>query len=117
MREGEAARENPRNPRNPRARQSVASATALVLDLYTTAVVREGMPKRRSPKPPAHADALTSIRLPQALLARADALLPVLNNVPSLTAIAPVTRAAVLRLAMVAGMEALETRYRKEGPR
>jgi hypothetical protein len=62
-------------------------------------------------------DFLTSIRLPAAVLDRADVLVAILNRKPSLTALGPVTRSAVLRLAMIEGLDVLERRHKRGGAR
>lgn len=51
----------------------------------------------------------TSIRIPDAFLDRAEALIPKLNKLPDFAAIGPVTRHKVLRLAVARGLEALES--------
>ena len=50
---------------------------------------------------------LTSIRLPQDLLDRADALIPRLQGSPLMAAVGSVNRATVLRVAVALGLEAL----------
>ena len=60
--------------------------------------------------PMAH-DAAVNLRLPQALLDRAEALVPALEADPKLQA-SRVTRAVVIRLALAKGLEALEEEYR-----
>lgn len=51
---------------------------------------------------------LTSIRLPDELIARADALVEKLAGNPELALHGKVTRAVILRLAMLRGIEGLE---------
>jgi hypothetical protein len=55
----------------------------------------------------------TQLRLPRDLLRRAEALVPVLAEDPELRALGRMTKTAVLRLALVHGLEALEQRYRR----
>lgn len=61
----------------------------------------------------------TSLRLPSALLERADALLPVLAGADEVAAHGEVKRATVLRLAIMRGLAELERTYatRAKGPR
>lgn len=58
-------------------------------------------------------DMPVSLRIPASLLEAADALIPVLGEDPEIRAIlgGPPPRAAVLRLALVAGLDALRRRY------
>jgi len=71
---------------------------------------------RREQKPPTPG-VLTSIRLPAEVMRRADGLIPLLGKDPQVTAIGAATRAVVLRLAIVSGLDALEQKYREETPR
>ena len=50
----------------------------------------------------------TTMRIPQALIERADALVPKMNDIPVQRARGTVSRSDVLRLAMARGMAALE---------
>lgn len=50
---------------------------------------------------------LTALRLPDALLARVDALIPILERTPE-GAAAGVSRSYVMRLALARGLDALE---------
>jgi hypothetical protein len=55
----------------------------------------------------------TQLRLPRDLLERAEALVPVLADDPEVRALGRLTKTAVLRLAVLHGLEALEKRYRR----
>jgi len=55
-------------------------------------------------------DAALSMRLPQALLDRVDALVPVLSARPEF-ALWEINRAQVIRLALAEGLDAMEKRY------
>lgn len=58
------------------------------------------------------------VRLPGDLLARAEALVPVLTAaVPDLRAWGPVSRAAVIRVALLRGLDALEAEHGKPARR
>lgn len=59
----------------------------------------------------------TPLRLTPELLARAEALVPVLSNVPSVASFGRVTRSTVLRLALYMGLEDLEKAYCEDGAR
>lgn len=63
--------------------------------------------RRRGAAPPRTPQVLTAIRLPAALLARADRLLPALA-----AELGAASRATVLRLALLRGIEALEVQYK-----
>lgn len=56
------------------------------------------------------ADHQTGIRLPTSAIARADALAAALADDPQLSAMGPVTRSGVLRLAIALGLDVLEGR-------
>jgi hypothetical protein len=63
-------------------------------------------------------EVLTSIRLPQELLDRIEALVPVVAADPVFAAFGRVGRSSVLRLSLVRGVESLEKRYKaKSRPR
>ncbi len=55
----------------------------------------------------------SSLRLPPELLSRADVLLPLIAQDAELRTFGRVSRSSVLRLAVLRGLEALETQYRK----
>lgn len=61
------------------------------------------MPKPESP---------VVLRLPSELVSRAEFLRPMIEKDPELRAWGRVSRSAVLRLAILKGLEALETQYR-----
>ena len=52
------------------------------------------------------------VRLPEALVARLDALVPLLADAPELATKANVTRADALRLCVLRGLEALEAEHK-----
>jgi hypothetical protein len=57
-----------------------------------------------------------SMRLPQELLERADALIPAIEADPELGSFGRASRAAVLRLALVRGLQQLEEQFgRRKG--
>ncbi len=56
-------------------------------------------------------DAHTTLRLSEKLLARADALVPILSDVPEIEAMGQVSRSAVLRLALAKGIAQLEEEH------
>ena len=59
-----------------------------------------------------------TVRVPQALVDRLDALVPLLADAPELATQANVTRSDVLRLCVLRGLEALEAEHRaKKGKR
>ena len=62
---------------------------------------------------------LVPIRLPAGVVARADALIEPMAADPKLAALGTVTKAVVLRVALVRGLEALEAEYQAagDGPR
>ena len=64
--------------------------------------LEEPMAVTRNPQSP------VNIRLPQSLLDRADALVPVAGQAPELATQTTITRADVLRLAVLRGLAALE---------
>jgi len=53
-----------------------------------------------------------TVRVPQALVDRIDALVPLLADAPELATAANVTRADALRLCVLRGLEALEAEYK-----
>ena len=53
----------------------------------------------------------TTLYLPQDFRRRAEALMPVLNEIPDLVALGAMTRHKVLRLAVAKGLEVLESEY------
>jgi hypothetical protein len=55
----------------------------------------------------------TVIRLPDSILTRADALKPWLSRTPEIQMMGRLTRNAVLRLAILKGLEILEQQYRR----
>ncbi len=55
-----------------------------------------------------------NIRLPRALLARADALIPALSGDAEVVAHGVVKQSTVLRLAMMRGLDVLEQREREK---
>lgn len=58
-----------------------------------------------------YADKHVPVRIPEALLERAEALRPALASVPELAAMGTVSRAAVIRLAIVRGLASLEAEH------
>ncbi len=54
------------------------------------------------------------LRLPKVIRDRADALIPSLESNPTIAALGKVTRSKVLRLALVRGLEVLESEARAE---
>ena len=62
---------------------------------------------------------MTPLRLPQELLDWADRLLPQVAADPKLAAVGRITRSAVLRMALVKGLESMEYTYapKKKGAR
>jgi hypothetical protein len=67
------------------------------------------MAKKRKASP-AKGEAMISMRLPQEMLDRASALVPLLKSDPEMSAL-PISRVGVLRLAIVNGLEGLEEAY------
>jgi len=57
-----------------------------------------------------------SLRLPQALVDRCDALVPVAGQAPELATAGEATRADVIRLAVLRGLAELEAELRKAKP-
>ena len=57
-------------------------------------------------------DVQLSMRVPKELIERADALIPKLSKVPELSTWGRVSRAAVLRLVMLRGLEAIEAQVK-----
>ena len=53
-----------------------------------------------------------TVRVPQALVDRLDALVPLLADVPELATKANVTRSDALRLCVLRGLEALEAEHK-----
>jgi len=60
---------------------------------------------------------LQSARIPADMMERAEALVPVLKEVPELAAFGRVTKSAVVRLALFKGLQILEQEYGKKGGR
>ena len=60
-------------------------------------------------------DVQTSMRLPSALLDRADALIEALTDDPSLSLMGKMTRSKVLRLAIARGLDELERQHKRGG--
>jgi predicted DNA-binding protein len=58
----------------------------------------------------------TSLRLPQELLDRADALIPLLGKHASAQASGSYVRSDILRLALIRGLESLETEHGGDKP-
>lgn len=56
------------------------------------------------------------MRLDPDIVARADALVPILAADPVLSSVGQVTRAAVLRMALRLGLDALEERHGRRRP-
>jgi hypothetical protein len=54
---------------------------------------------------------LTPLRLPPDLVEWADRLVPLVANDPKVAAIGRVTRSSVIRMALVRGLETLESQY------
>lgn len=52
-----------------------------------------------------------TVRVPQALVDRLDALVPLLGDAPELATAANVTRSDALRLCVLRGLEALEAEH------
>ena len=64
---------------------------------------------RRGGRPTAHDDPGTQVRLPDELLDRAEALRAAVRaTLPELRAVGAVSRATVIRLALLRGLDALE---------
>lgn len=55
---------------------------------------------------------LTGVRLPREVLKRLDAMAALLDADPAVGAMGPVSRSAVLRLALVRGLDALEAEHK-----
>jgi len=101
--------------RERRIRRHLAKLRGLLdadpgLDERTRAMLAGEIPCPDLEEPMAH-DAAVNLRLPQALLDRAEALVPALEADVKLQA-SRVTRAVVIRLALARGLEALEAEYR-----
>jgi predicted transcriptional regulator len=56
-------------------------------------------------------DAQVTVRLPAGVVARLDALTDAMKTAPRLSAVGRITRSAVARLALEAGLESLEAEY------
>ena len=56
-------------------------------------------------------DAQVTLRLPVALVARLDALVEAMKTAPRLSSVGRITRSAVARLAIEAGLEQLEAEH------
>lgn len=56
-------------------------------------------------------DAQVTLRLPAGLVARLDALIPVLEQKPQIAAMGKVTRSKAARLALLRGLDALEREH------
>lgn len=65
---------------------------------------QEAPPMRRSQTP-------VNVRLPDTMLARLDALAPLVGTAAELATVVTVTRSDVLRLAVLKGLEQLEAEY------
>jgi hypothetical protein len=57
---------------------------------------------------------VVTLRLPRAMLERADALIPKLRHDDELMMIGRVSRSIILRLALLRGLEVLENRAQEE---
>ena len=55
-----------------------------------------------------------NLRVPDGVLERADALIESIQENPDVSAVGPVSRASVLRLALLRGLNALETEQGKK---
>ena len=53
-----------------------------------------------------------TVRVPESLVARIDALVPLLGDAPELATAANVTRSDALRLCVLRGLEALEAEHK-----
>jgi hypothetical protein len=60
---------------------------------------------------------IVTLRLPKALLVRADALIPLLQENERLLVVGNLSRSVVLRLAVIRGLEALEAEAPEAPPR
>ena len=101
--------------RERRIRRHLAKLRGLLdadpgLEARTRAMLAGDVPCPDLEGPMAH-DAVVNLRLPRALLDRAEALVPALEADVKLQA-SRVTRAVVIRLALAKGLEALEEEYR-----
>ena len=101
--------------RERRIRRNLAKLRDLLdadpgLDERTRAMLAGELDSPDLEEPMAH-DAAVNLRLPRALLDRAEALVPALESDPKLQA-SRVTRAVVIRLALAKGLEALEDECR-----
>src|SRR5919109_437958 len=89
-----------------RRRPDLAARTARFLADNPSAETMETLMVEPFEKP-------TQLRLPRELLERAEALVPVLAEDPEVRALGRMTKTAVLRLAVLHGLEALGKRYRR----
>jgi len=59
---------------------------------------------------------IVTLRLPQSMVDRADALIPRLKEEDQMLMVGRVSRSIVLRLAVLKGLEALEAQAQESGP-
>jgi hypothetical protein len=59
---------------------------------------------------------LLAFRVPAEAIRRADALRPRVARDPSVAAVGRITRSAILRMALMKGLEALEVQYGRKRP-
>jgi hypothetical protein len=88
-----------------RQQPDLAARTARLLDGNPSVETMETLMVEPFEKP-------TQLRLPREVLARAEALVPILAENPELRALGRLSKTAVLRLAVLHGLEVLEQRYR-----
>jgi len=104
--------------RERRIRGNLAELHALLADNATLADRTQRLMAGELPCPGLEEENMTerelqSARIPANLMARANALVPVLEGVPELAAFGRVTKSAVIRLALFKGLQALEDEYGK----
>ena len=80
------------------------TAAMLAGELDCPDLEKEPMPEKINP---------VTLRLPSDLLARVDAMVPEAHSLPDLAMLTTVTRADVLRLALVKGLGQIEVELRK----